>query len=117
MRPDQRAGTMFTLSVSGTCGERLNLAALYAWLVAEHDYTGSLRSVERFVRAHYPRPRVRARRRVETPPGAQAQADWAEFPRARIRDAEVDLRAFLMALSWSRKDALVGAGGSAGLAR
>jgi hypothetical protein len=66
-----------------------------------------VRSVERFVRAEYPRPRLRARRRVETPPGAQAQADWAEYPRVRIRDAEVDLHAFELALSWSRRDAVV----------
>ena len=30
--------------------------------------------------AAYPAPAVRARRRVETPPGAQAQVDWAHFP-------------------------------------
>jgi transposase len=88
-------------------GERPNGAALHAWLVAEHGYEGSVRSVERFVRAHYPRPPVRARRRVETPPGAQAQVDWAEFPGVRIREERVDLHAFAMALSWSRKDAWV----------
>ena len=88
-------------------GERPNGAALHAWLVTEHGYEGSVRSVERFVRAHYPRPRVRARRRVETPPGAQAQVDWAEFPGVRIREERVDLHAFAMALSWSRKDAWV----------
>src|SRR5512145_1291042 len=38
----------------------LNLAELYDWLVAEHDYPGTLRSVQRFVRAHYPRPKLRA---------------------------------------------------------
>lgn len=52
-----------------------NLAALHDWLIAEHDYTGSLRSVQRYVSATYPPPPRRARRRVETPPGAQAQAD------------------------------------------
>lgn len=47
----------------------LNLAALYDHLVAEHGYEGSYESIQRRVRAHYPRPRQRARRRVETPPG------------------------------------------------
>ena len=70
----------------GLHGERPNGAALHACLVTEHGYEGSVRSIERFVRAHYPRPRVRARRRVETPPGAQAQVDWAEFPGVRIRE-------------------------------
>jgi IS30 family transposase len=31
-------------------GQLRNLAALHEWLVAEHDYPGSLRSVQRFVR-------------------------------------------------------------------
>ena len=61
-----------------------NLAALHEWLVAEHDYAGSLRSVQRYVAEHYPAPPRRARRRVETPPGAQAQVDWGTFPRVSV---------------------------------
>ena len=61
-----------------------NTAELHAWLVAEHDYGGSLRSVQRFVAEHYPRPARRTRRRVETPPGAQAQVDWGHFPGAIV---------------------------------
>lgn len=34
----------------------LNVAALHAWLVAEHDYAGSLRSVQRYVGEAYARP-------------------------------------------------------------
>ncbi len=34
----------------------------------------------RFVRARYPRPKIRTYRRVETPPGAQSQTDWGEYP-------------------------------------
>ena len=49
-----------------------NLAALHDWLVTEHRYAGSLRSVQRFVADRYGPPVKRARRRVETPPGAQA---------------------------------------------
>src|SRR3954464_10598407 len=55
----------------------VNLAALHAWLRREHGYEGSLRSVQRYWRRAYPAPAVRARRRVETPAGAQAQVDWA----------------------------------------
>ena len=47
----------------------IDLAALHAWLVAEHGYDGSLRSVQRFWARHYQAPVIRARRRVETPPG------------------------------------------------
>jgi len=71
----------------------LNLAELHAWLVAEHDYRGSLRSVQRYVGETYPAPRQRARRRVETPPGAQAQVDWAVFPGAHIGEAVKTLNA------------------------
>ena len=87
--------------------ERVNLAALHDHLVAEHDYRGSLRSVERYYRAHYPPPRVRARRRVETPPGSQAQADWAHFPGAVVGGRVVELLGFHLQLSWSRFGALV----------
>ncbi|MCB1930594.1 MAG: response regulator transcription factor, partial [Rhodocyclaceae bacterium] len=54
-----------------------NVADLHAWLVAEHDYPAGLRSVQRYVRRAFPAPARRARRRVETPPGAQGQVDWA----------------------------------------
>ena len=87
--------------------DRANLAALHAWLVAEHAYTGSLRSVQRFVADRYPPPPVRARRRVETPPGAQAQVDWAQFPRMVVGGELVALHAFHLVLSHSRFGAVV----------
>jgi transposase len=83
----------------------VNLALLHAWLCAEHGYAGSLRSLERHVRATYPRPRLWARRRIETPPGAQAQADWAEYPGVRVRGEAADLSKFHLLLSHSRKGA------------
>lgn len=61
-------------------GGGVNLRALHGWFEAEHGFAGSLRSVQRFVRRHYPAPRIRARRRVETPPGAQGQVDWSVWP-------------------------------------
>ena len=85
----------------------LNLSQLHEYLVGEHDYSGSLRSVQRFFRAHYPPPRKRARRRVETPPGSQAQADWAHFPGVVVDRRAQDLYAFHLQLSHSRFDAVV----------
>ena len=85
----------------------VNLAALHAWLMAEHGYGGSLRSVQRFWAKHHPAPAIRARRRVETPPGAQAQADWAHFPDVIVGGRARSLVAFKMVLSHSRKDAIV----------
>ena len=84
-----------------------NVADLHAYLVREHDYPGSLRSVQRYVRATFPPPKIRARRRVETPPGAQAQVDWAHFPGVLLGGRSVDLLAFSLVLSWSRADVLV----------
>lgn len=88
-------------------GAGMNGRALYEWLVAEHGYAGSYKAVQRFVRAHYPRPRCRVRRRVETPPGAQAQADWGEFPGVMVGDVVVTLHAFHLVLSHSRMEAVV----------
>lgn len=84
-----------------------NVADLFAFLQREHDYPGSLRSVQRFVRSTFPTPRVRARRRVETPAGAQGQVDWALFPGVIIGGDEVDLFAFVMVLSHSRADVVI----------
>lgn len=90
-------------------GERSprNLAALHDWLITEHGFVGTLRSVQRFVRRRYPAPRQRARRRVETPPGAQAQADWGHFPGVLVGGERVDLYGFDLELSHSRFDVLV----------
>lgn len=75
--------------------------------MAEHDYSGSLRSVQRFVRDAYPPPPRRARRRAETPPGAQAQADWAVIPRMIVGGERMTLQAFHMVLSHSRGEAVL----------
>ena len=84
-----------------------NVAELHHWLVAEQGYSGSLRSLQRYVREAWPPPPRRARRRIETPPGAQAQADWAVFPKVWIGGRQQDLLAFEMQLSWSRYPAVV----------
>ncbi len=84
-----------------------NVAELHHWLISEHEYPGSLRSLQRYIREAYPPPPKRARRRVETPPGAQAQADWAAFPRVWMGGRQQDLLAFEMQLSWSRYPAVI----------
>ena len=85
----------------------INVRALYDYLVHEHAYGGSYRSVLRFVRAKYPAPRLRPYRRVETPPGAQAQADWGERAGLDIGRGPQALYAFVMVLSYSRKEVVV----------
>ena len=83
-----------------------NVTELHDWLVAEHDYPGSVRNLQRYVRRAFPAPPVRARRRVETPPGAQAQADWAHFPGVLVGGRQRDLVAFSMILSHSGADTI-----------
>lgn len=85
----------------------VNVLDLYDHLVAEHRYRGSYKSVLRYVRKHYPKPPIRTYRRVETPPGAQSQTDWGEFPHVRIGGEEVWLSALVMVLSYSRGTAVV----------
>lgn len=88
-------------------GGRINLAVLHDWLCREHGYTGSLKSVQRHWKRTYPAPKIRSRRRVETPAGAQAQVDWVEFPDVTLGREEVNLVALIVTLSWSRKRAVV----------
>lgn len=86
----------------------VNVLDLTEHLRTEHGYEGSYKSVLRFVRKKYPRPRIRTYRRVETPPGAQSQTDWGEFPRVPLqRTGEVHLSAFVMSLSFSRMYAVI----------
>jgi hypothetical protein len=84
-----------------------NVSGLFEWLKTEHHYQGSYKSVLRFVRANYPKPRLRPFRRVETPPAAQAQVDWGEFADLDIGAGPQKLYAFVMVLSHSRKEVLV----------
>jgi transposase len=83
-----------------------NLRELFEWLVDPHEYSGSYNSVRRYVRATYPPPRLRPYRRVETPPGAQAQVDWGEFA-VDLGDGPQKLYAFVMVLAHSRRTAVV----------
>jgi transposase len=85
----------------------INVMELYEHLVAEHGYEATYRSVLRYVRSRYPRPRVRTYRRVETPPGAQTQTDWAEFGSVDLGRGPQRVSALVMKLSHSRKPAVV----------
>ncbi len=84
-----------------------NVRQLYEHLVYECDYSSSYRSVLRYVRRHWPKPKLRTFRRVETPPGAQSQVDWAEYPSVAVGNELEPLSAFIMVLSHSRQPAIV----------
>lgn len=81
---------------------------LHGYLMEEQDYRGGYKAVLRYVRSRYGLPRIRALRRVETPPGAQSQSDWADR-RVDIGDegGPTLLHAFVMLLSHCRRTAIV----------
>ncbi len=84
-----------------------NVKDLYEHLVMEFAFDGSYKSVLRYVRSAYGKPPLRTYRRVETPPGAQTQIDWGEFRGVVVGGVSVDLHAFIMTLSHSRKPAII----------
>jgi len=67
----------------------------------DFGYDGSYRGVVRHLRRAYGVPPVRALRRVETPPGVQAQHDWFEI-RTRVGGEAVVLPTLVGTLSHSR---------------
>jgi len=89
-------------------GRAPSVTALYDHLRLEYGYTGSYKSVRKYVRGRFPSPKMRPFRRIETPPGAQTQSDWAER-RVDIGDPHgpTKLYAFVMVLSHSRKAVVI----------
>ncbi len=85
----------------------VNVLDLWEHLVEEYDYEGTYRTVLRYVRSKYPKPKRRTYRRFETPPGAQSQTDWGEFPAVDVGRGPEPLHAFVMVLSHSRMPAVV----------
>ncbi|MCA9145716.1 MAG: IS21 family transposase [Planctomycetales bacterium] len=88
-------------------GRPPNVQALWAYLVDEHQYSGSYKSVRRYVREKFPAPKKRPFRRIETPPGAQTQSDWLEATIDIHEEEPQRLYGFVMTLSHSRMTAVV----------
>lgn len=59
---------------------RVEAQTVFDVLVREFQFRGSYQAVRRYLRRAYGRGPVQALRRVETPPGVQAQHDWFEWP-------------------------------------
>ena len=83
-----------------------SIQQLHDHLKAEHDYSGSYKSVRKYVRATFEKPKLRAFRRIETPPGAQTQSDWMEI-NIDIGAGIQKVYGFVMTLSHSRKSAVI----------
>lgn len=84
-----------------------NVKALHDYLVLNYGYTSSYKSVLRFVRDKYPKPRIRPYRRIETPAGAQMQLDWCECREVDLGFGPETVYGFVMTLSHSRKSAVI----------
>ncbi|HET9065596.1 MAG TPA: IS21 family transposase [Gemmatimonadales bacterium] len=74
-------------------------------LVRDHGYTGSYPALVRYLRRQRGVPPVRAVRRVETPPGMQAQHDWLT-EQVLLAGSRVAVYGLLGTLSHSRGSAL-----------
>ena len=84
-----------------------NIQQLWCLLVEEHEYSGSYKSVRKYVRSKYQPAKLRPFRRVETPAGAQTQSDWLEAKVDIGRGERTIVYGFIMTLSHSRMTALV----------
>lgn len=82
--------------------EPVNAVALFDFLRLEYGYQASYKSVLRYVRRNYPAKGGRPKRRVETPPGVQSQADWADLKGINIEGESRTLSLFILTLSHSR---------------
>jgi len=82
-------------------GRPCQALTIYEILVRDHEYAGSYQAVVRHLRRKHGSPKMRAFRRVETPPGVQAQHDWFDVP-VPIGHQEKRVQALLGTLSHSR---------------
>lgn len=83
-----------------------NVQALWQLLVDEYQYSGSYKSVAKYVRSTFEKPKLRPFRRVETPPAAQTQSDWLET-KVKLFGELITVYGFVMTLSHSRMTAVV----------
>ena len=88
-------------------GRSPNLKLLWQLLVEDYDYSGSYKSLRKYVRGRFPAPKLRPFRRIETPPGAQTQSDWLEARIDLDEGERTTLYGFIMTLSHSRMTAVV----------
>jgi len=87
-------------------GRSPNIQQLWQLLVEDHQYDGSYKSVAKYVRGKFAKPKLRPFRRIETPPGAQTQSDWLE-EKVKLDGVVTKVYGFVMTLSHSRMTAVV----------
>jgi transposase len=102
-RPDARVLEPYIPFVDETlaCHPRLVATRIQDMLV-ERGYTGSVRTLRRYVQSARPAPKGEVFVRVETLPGEQAQVDWAHVGALTVLGSTRPLWAFVMVLAYSR---------------
>jgi transposase len=65
-------------------------------------YTGKMTILRDFVRPYREKPKKQATLRYETPPGKQAQMDWAHVGKYLVDGQDQEIYAFVMVLGYSR---------------
>lgn len=87
-------------------GRSPNVQQLWQFLAEDYQYDGSYKSVAKYVRTHFRKPKLRPFRRIETPPGAQTQSDWLEV-KIDFNGIVTKVYGFVMTLSHSRMAAVI----------
>lgn len=102
-RPEARVLEPYVAFVDETLARhpRLVSTRIHDMLV-ERGYSGSLRTLRRYVRASRPAPRNEVYVRVESLPGEQAQVDWAHVGTLAVPGGRRPLWAFVIVLAYSR---------------
>ena len=89
--------------VKETLGRYPSLVATRIYdMLGERGYTGSLRTLRRFVLPHRPAIRGEVYVRIETLAGEQSQIDWAHVGRIRVKGGVRPLYCFVILLRHSR---------------
>jgi transposase len=102
-RPDARVLEPYIPFVDETLARYPRLVATRIQdMLVERGYSGSVRTLRRYVRAARPTPKHEAFVRVETLPGEQAQVDWAHVGSITVDGGRRPLWAFVMVLAYSR---------------
>jgi transposase len=87
--------------VDGGSRDHCQAQTLYEVLQREYGFTGSYQAVRRYLKRRFGEAPIAAVRRVETPPGVQAQHDWFDFE-ATIAGERRALHGLIGTLSYSR---------------
>jgi transposase len=102
-RPDARVLDTYIPFVDETLARYPRLVSTRILdMLVERGYTGSLRTLRRYVLKARPTPRSEVFLRVETLPGEQAQVDWAHVGSLTILGSSRPLWAFVIVLAYSR---------------